>query len=484
MRPSSSRSEPGEPATAGGLFGPSFTSPAVERALSDAALLRAMLAAEAALARASCQAGRAPAEAAEAIARVCAEAEFDLDELGRQAANVANPVEPLTRALASRLPPDAARHVHAGATSQDILDTATSLLAKRASELILADLRALADACAAHVEAGRRALLPARTLLQQALPTTFGVKAAGWLTAVDAAATRLATARADLAAQLGGAAGTLAAFDADGPRIAADYAARLGLAEPILPWHTERTRVASLAAAAGVAAGTLGKIALDVKLLAQSEVDEVREGGSGRGGSSTMPHKHNPVDAVLLAAGTARAPGLVATVLSLMPQEHERAAGGWQAEWQATRELLSLLGGAAARAARLVGGLQVRAERMRANLDATGGLLLAENVSRALAASLGKSGAHQALARAAADSQRRGVPLREALRADEQTSALLTDDQLDVLLDPAGYLGAADQLCDRAIAAHQRTWATLPAEVGQRRSAAGQSDHTTPESTG
>jgi 3-carboxy-cis,cis-muconate cycloisomerase len=478
MRPSSSGSEAD---AAGGLFGPSFESAAVSATLSDAALLTAMLRAESALTTAAERTGRTPANAAALIRAACAAGDLDLDEIGRQAAGVANPVEPLVRALVGRVPEEAARYVHLGATSQDILDSATSLLARSAGELILDKLSALADACAGLADAHRDTLLSGRTLLQQALPTTFGLKAAGWLVAVDEAARVLRATVDRLAVQLGGAAGTLAALDRDGVSIAAEFAAELGLAEPVLPWHTDRTRIAALAGALGTAAGVLGKIALDVKLLAQTEVGEAREGGApGRGGSSTMPHKHNPVDAVLVSAAVARTPGLVATVLAVMPQEHERAAGGWQAEWQALRQLLELVGGAAERTARLVGDLRVDQRRMRANLDATGGLPLAENVARTLTASLGRSRARQAVARVAAAADQDGVSLAEALRADPETAAALTPDQVADLLDPAGYLGSAGAFIDRALAAHQAAGRAAARrtcrEIGSQPPAAGQSD--------
>src|SRR5439155_3641219 len=224
------------------------------------------------------------------------------------------------------------------------------------------------DPCAALADAHRDPVMAGRTLGQQAVPTTFGLKAAGWLVAVDAAAAALA--RVELAVQYGGAVGTLAATGPAGAAVVGLLAEELGLAEPVLAWHTDRTRVAGLAGALGVAAGVLGKVALDVVLLAQTEVGEVAEAEGG--GSSAMPHKRNPARAVLVRAAAARVPGLVATVLAAMAQEHERAAGAWQAEWVPVRDLLRLTGGAAHHAHAMLAGLRVDAAAMRRNLDRAG----------------------------------------------------------------------------------------------------------------
>jgi 3-carboxy-cis,cis-muconate cycloisomerase len=318
----------------------------------------------------------------------------------------------------------------------------------------------------------------ARTLLQQALPTTFGLVAAGWLAALDTAAARLADVREHrLAAQLGGGAGTLAALGPDAPAVVSAYARELGLAEPDLPWHTDRTRIADVAGALGLAAGALGKIARDVTLYAQTEVGELGEEGAGeRGGSSTMPHKHNPVAAVAAAACAAQAPGLVATLLAAMPQEYQRAAGGWHAEWRPLSALLSTVGSAAYWVADCLGRLRVDTGRMRANLSATGGALMAERVAAALrergvaeAATLVREAVVRAdgatSVTADRDRERLLSPGQQetftdsggvaaALAAEPRIAAVLTRDEIDALLDPAGYLGSAGVLVDRALAAH------------------------------
>lgn len=352
------------------LFWTLFGSPSVDAQLDDSAWLQAMLDAEAALARAAAVAGVIPNDSAQAIAAACRADAFDAADLGRVALRSGNPVVPLVAALRDAVGDEARSHVHVGATSQDIVDTAMSLVARRALGVILGELREVAAACATLAAAHRETPMSGRTLLQQAVPTTFGLKSAGWLTAVDESRVWLTRVRDErLAAQLGGPAGTLATFGSSGTVVVGEYARVLGLAEPVVSWHTDRTRMAELASALGAAAGALGKIALDVVLLAQTEVAEVEEGESG--GSSSMPHKRNPIRAVLARACARRVPALAATMLGAMPQEHERAAGGWHAEWETLSDLLRLTGGAATHVHVTLSGLRVHAGRMRANLDAT-----------------------------------------------------------------------------------------------------------------
>lgn len=451
------------------LFGPLFTDQGISLRTDDVAVLRALLDVEAALARASAAVGVVPADAAAAITAACDGAVLDttaggvaavgVAALGVAAQSAGNPVVALVRALEQALPESARPWVHHGATSQDVLDTALMLVAYRAGEPLLAALRTASAGFATLAETNRQTLMAARTLGQQALPTTFGRKAAGWLVALDTAAARFRAVRnGRLAVQFGGAAGTLAALDDRGLAVAAALAAELGLAEPVLPWHTDRQRLLELGSALAGIAAALGKIALDVTLLAQSEVAEVAEAGTG-GGSSAMPHKQNPTSTVLIRSASVRAPGLLATLHTAAAlQEHERATGGWHAEWETLRELLDLVGGAAGRAARVWPALRVDAARMRATLDAAGGLLLSENVSGALARRLGRSKAHDVVAEAVATAAASGRTLREVLLADATVTGQLTADQLDAALDPVGYLGSADALVTRALAAHAQTW--------------------------
>jgi 3-carboxy-cis,cis-muconate cycloisomerase len=452
VKPSSSTSEP----PAGGLFDEVLARGGVRAEVSDRAWLQAMLDVEAALARAEARAGVISSEDAEAIGRACRAEEFDVVAIGAAAADGGNPVIPLVKALTAAVEGDAARQVHRGATSQDVSDTAAMLVARRALAPLLEDVGAASDAAATLADGHRGTLMAGRTLLQHALPVTFGQKAAGWMTGLDEAAARVEEVRRTrLAAQLGGAAGTLASLAADGPAVLAFLAEDLGLGEPAVPWHAERTRIADLAGALGSLAGSIGKPAADVVLLAQTEVGEVREGVAGRGGSSTLPHKRNPIAAVLARAGADQAPGLVATLLASMTQEHERAAGAWHAEWRPLSALLLSTGSAAAWLRDCLEHLEVDVARMRANLDLTAGLLLAERVTTALAPELGRMAAHQVVERASGEVSADRT-FAEALNGHPEVKEHLAPEQIAELLDPSGYLGSAEVFVDRALAAHAR----------------------------
>jgi 3-carboxy-cis,cis-muconate cycloisomerase len=369
-------------------------------------------------------------------------------------------VAALTEAVAAA-DPAAAAHVHRGATSQDVLDTATMLVASRTRRLILADLDRAAEALAGLAAAHRATPMAGRTLTQHAVPTTFGLKAAGWLTLLHDARTRLAAVH--IPAQLGGAAGTLAAFAAEEPptrggapgadlgmRLLAAYAREVGLAEPVLPWHALRTPVADLGAALAFTAGALGKIAADVLVLARTEVGEVAEGSGG--GSSAMPHKSNPVRATLIAAAARQAPALAAVLLGALVAEDERPAGAWHAEWQPLRALLRLAGGAARDAAELARGLRVAPDRMRRNLALTGGLIVSERVAAALAPAVGPGRARELAAAAARAAAAEGTRLADALLLLEPSLATaLPADRLRELTEPSGYLGSAPALVDRVL---------------------------------
>jgi 3-carboxy-cis,cis-muconate cycloisomerase len=455
MKPSSSPSSPEQPGF--GLFGPLFGDARVDREVDARAWLAAMLDVEAALARAGARVGVVPGEAADAIAARCRADLYDIESIAQRSTAAGNPAVPLVRDLGALVPPHAAPYVHLGATSQDVLDSAAALVAWRALAPVLDDLAAAADAAAVLADRHRDTVMVARTLLQHALPATFGLKAAGWLVALDEARAALAEVRDNrLAVQYGGAAGTLAALGNAGTAVLHLLAEELGLAEPTVPWHTNRVRVAQLAGALGTTAGVLGKIALDVVLLAQSEVAEVTEAEGGRGGSSAMPHKRNPIGAILVSAGTRRVPGLVATLLGAMPQEHERAAGAWHAEWEPLTELLRLVGGAAAGTRQVLAGLRVDAARMGENLAAAGDLLMTESVAGRLAPHLGRAGAHELVARLSREAAGAGRSLGEALLADPGVRERLSVEEIDAALDPHNYLGAAGELVDRALAAHNK----------------------------
>ena len=435
------------------LFGPIFVPDRIRAAVGDRAWLQAMLDAEGALAVAQARAGLIPSEAAEAISGCCDADRFDPEELGGQSRAAGNPVPSLVKGLTEAVPGDAARHVHKGATSQDIMDTAEVLVARRTLDLVLADVDRLAAACARLADDHRETIMPGRTLLQQALPITFGLKAAGWLVSVLEARQRLVAVRqVHLTAQLGGAAGTLASLGADGIRVLEEFARELGLAEPVVPWHTARLRVAELGGVLALVAGVAHKLALDIVLMAQTEVAEVAEpADGGRGGSSTLPHKRNPVLSVVAAACARQVPPLAQALQAAMAQEHERAAGAWHAEWETLSDALALTGGAVAAMREVMEGLEVHPDRMRENLDATDGLLLAENVTTVAAEKLGRLEAHELVQAAAQRTDDDGKPFREELLNEPDLREALSPEEVDAALDPAAYLGSAETLVQRAL---------------------------------
>jgi 3-carboxy-cis,cis-muconate cycloisomerase len=446
VRPSSS--------TADGLVDPLFSSAAVDAAVSDTAWLQAMLDFEAALAESEADAGVIPATAAAEIAASCLAEFFDIAEIGRQSVAAGNPAAPLVRALTDRMSIESKGYVHLGATSQDVIDTAFSLMAHHALGSILADMAIAASACATLAASHEHTLMTARTLLQPATPTTFGFKAAGWMVSIDEATAVLARVRADrLAVQLGGAAGTLASLEGAGLDVVRRVATRLGIAEPVLPWHTDRTRVTELAAALGTAVGVLGKIARDVVLLAQAEVAEADE--SEHGTSSTLPQKRNPVRAVLVIAAAERAPGLVGTLFATMMQEHERAAGAWHAEWETVRDLLRVAGAASHHAGMLLSSLRVDSHRMAENLAADGGLVMAESLALQLAHHVARSEARDVVRRCSEESLARKIAFADVVRGDPEIRRHLSEDQITAALEPSGYLGSVEELIGRALAAHR-----------------------------
>ncbi|WP_430383289.1 3-carboxy-cis,cis-muconate cycloisomerase [Streptomyces sp. P10-4] len=432
-----------------GLLAPEWGLSGAASETSDHAYLRAMLDAEAALTRAQAALGLVPAEAATAVTEAAVPARFGIRSLAARTPAGGNPVIPLVADLTAAVGEEYGPYVHRGATSQDIMDTATMLVAVRTLELVRADLdrtgRALAGLAAGH----RDTVLAGRTLTQHAVPTTFGLKAAGWRSLVLDARDRITRVRDALPAQLGGAAGTLAAFQAYGATDPAGltraYAREVGLAAPALPWHTLRTPVADLAGCLAFAAGALGKLAVDVLALSRTETGEVSEGSGG--GSSAMPHKANPVRATLLAAAARRAPQLAATLYGCLVAEDERPAGAWHAEWEPLRDLLRLVGGAAAHAAELAEGLRVHPAAMRRNLGITRGLIVSERLSAALAPVLGRARAKELLTELARRAHSEDRPLRELLGEREE----LKDVDLDDLGDPTHYTGFAGVLTDRAL---------------------------------
>ncbi|MEU5996496.1 3-carboxy-cis,cis-muconate cycloisomerase [Streptomyces sp. NPDC047197] len=443
-----------------GLLAPGRAGTPAEAATGDTAFLRAMLDAEAALTRAQATVGMAPAQAAAAVSAAADAGRFDVRDVALRARGGGNPVIPLVADLTAAVPADAAPYVHRGATSQDIMDTAMMLVARRTLDLILADLTRTEAALARLASEHRNTVMPGRTLTQHAVPTTFGLKAAGWRSLVLDARDRVRSVRDTLPAQLGGAAGTLAAFEAYagtsrpgtsadagelGERLVSAYARHLRLAGPALPWHTLRTPIADLAAALAFTAGALGKAATDVLTLSRTELGELSEGSGG--GSSAMPHKANPVRSTLVAAAARRAPALAATLHASMAAEDERPAGAWHAEWEALRDLLRTVGGASHHAAELAEHLRVHPEVMREHLGLTHGLIVSERLTAELAPLLGRARAKELLTSAARRTRDEGRSLAEVLAEEPALSAV----DLTELTDPARYTGSAGALTDRAL---------------------------------
>ena len=420
-----------------------------------------MLDVEAALADAEASNGVIPREAAAAIGAAATADLYDIEAMESEAERAGNLAIPLVRHLTSRVAataPDVARYVHWGATSQDIIDTGLVLQLRASVPLIVTDLSRAADAAGTHAQRHAKTTMAGRTWLQQATPITFGLKAAGWCDALDRVTARLEAALVDaLTLQFGGASGTLAALGDRGPAIAASFGKALGLTVPPIPWHTHRDRLATLASTLGVATGTAGKIGRDLGLLAQTEVDEAREPPSDAGGSSTMPHKRNPVRASISVAAAIRAPGLVATILSAMVQEHERGLGGWQAEWEAIPDLVITSGDAARALADALDALVVDPTRMRSNLDLTGGLAMSEAVSMRLAQTVGKHEAHRTVERAAARAADEGRSFADVLAADPAVVQALSRSDIEQTLSPDAYLGAAEAFVANVLARRRRT---------------------------
>ncbi|MBP2329690.1 3-carboxy-cis,cis-muconate cycloisomerase [Kibdelosporangium banguiense] len=451
-----------------GLLSPVRAGVPVETLTSDEAWLRAMCAAEAGLARAQAKLGTVPAGAAEMITKVAGAESFDLADLAVRSRGAANPVVVVVQELTARvaaIDPAAAQYVHRGSTSQDILDTAACLVAARVLELVRANLAELTDALAELADRHRLTAMPGRTLTQHAVPTTFGLKAAGWLHLVRQVDDRAAHLLSSLPVQIGGAAGTMAAYlehaalhgdgvlpDDYAANLITAYAQEMGLCEPVVPWHALRTPFLDVAGWCALLTGALGKIAVDVQSLCRTEVAELGEpAAAGRGVSSAMPQKQNPALATMIRAAALQVPGLVATLAHCMLAEDERSGGTWHAEWQPLRECLRLAGAATHTATELITGLRVHPDRMRANLAITNGTIVAERLSAHLTPHLGKDEAKRVVSAAASRVTEGGTTLAENLAQEPSVAALFDIDMLKRLLDPDGYLGAADHLVERAL---------------------------------
>jgi 3-carboxy-cis,cis-muconate cycloisomerase len=434
-----------------------YTTPALTALFAANHQIACMLRFESALAQAEAATGVIPMAAAQAIGEACKAEYYDPAALAYAATTAGTVAIPLVQALTSKVASEYRAYVHWGATSQDVIDTAMVLQLREALKLIENDLLQLAAICARLAETHRHTIMAGRTLMQQAIPITFGLKAARWLALIVRQIQAIRTQSNQLYLQFGGAAGTLAALGPQGWQVAERLAEELDLELPDLPWHTERDRMAQLAASLAVLAASIGKIAQDVLLLAQTEVAEVAEApAAGKGGSSAMPHKHNPIDTLMARAAAQHALGQLPIMLQAMLQEHERAAGYWQMEWQALPELVCATGGAVARLAAALEGLIVDEQQMADNLRMTHGMLMAESLSMALATQLGRPHAQQRVQQLCEQAHASKQPLETLALADPQIMMVLAPTAIRQAFDPARYLGSTDLLIDRALASYQQ----------------------------
>ena len=441
------------------LFDAYFTARDMREVFCDQGRVQAMLDFEAALARAEARVGLIPVRAVAPIEAACSAGHYDFAALGEAIATAGNSAIPLVKALGKQIAAhnaEAERYVHLGATSQDVMDSGLVLQLRRALELIENDLAQLGQILATQAQRYAATPLAGRTWLQHATPVTLGMKIAGWLGAVTRSRQRLLELKPRLLVlQFGGASGTLAALGEQAMPIAQALSEELQLTLPDQPWHTQRDRVVEFGAVLGLISGSLGKMGRDISLLMQTEAGEVFEPSApGKGGSSTMPHKRNPVGAAVLIGAATRVPGLLSTLFSAMPQEHERSLGLWHAEWETLPEICCLVSGSLQQALLIAQGLEVDAARMTRNLDLTQGLVLAEAVSIVLAQRVGRDTAHHLLEQCCKRAVAEQRHLRAVLGDEPQVTAELTAAELDHLLDPAHYLGQAKTWVERAVAEH------------------------------
>jgi 3-carboxy-cis,cis-muconate cycloisomerase len=438
------------------LFAPLLSSAAMRAVCDDATTIQHMLDFEAALARAEAATGVIPASAVEPIAKACKTESFDIAALAEAATRSGNLAIPLVKALTANVAKadaEAARYVHWGATSQDVIDTAAMLSLRAGIDALLVDLDRAIAGFAALARKHRNTAVVARTWLQHALPMPFGLKLAEYAAALHRSKLRLKRLGEEtLALQFGGAAGTLAALGDKGLTVSEALARELKLPLPEAPWHTHRDRIAEAASVFAIISGSCGKIARDVSLMMQTDVGEAFEpAGAGRGGSSTMPHKRNPVAAASALGAATMAPNLAATIFAAQVQDHERSAGPWHAEWPTLPALMLVTSGALAAIVDLAEGLEVDAARMRANLDATHGLIMAEAVTFALAEQIGKSDAHHLIEAASKKAIADQKHLRDVLTSDSKVTAHLDARQIAALFEPMAYQGVSQELIDRLL---------------------------------
>jgi 3-carboxy-cis,cis-muconate cycloisomerase len=436
------------------LFGELYGTAEMREVFSARSRLRAMLEVEVALARAEADAGVIPSAAAEAIAGAAEVDRLDVDAIIASTQNVGYPVVALTKQLAKLAGNEAGGYVHWGATTQDILDTATVLQLSQAFNLLERDLGATIEALGRHAQHHRDDVMCGRTHLQQALPITFGYKCALWLAPLIEHRLRLRRAHQEVRQiQFGGAVGTLASLGARGRDVALALGARLGLRVPDAPWHVDRSAFAGAACAVALVCGTFAKMATDVVLLMQTEIAEASEPyAPGRGSSSTMPQKRNPIASEYIIAGARGAQALVPVMLQAMAGDHERSTGPWQSEEVALAPIFVLASAAFAQSLAVARGLTVDTGRMLRNLDLTGGLIVSESVAMALAQRIGHGRAHAVVEQASARAAESHISLRDALLSDAEVASQYDGAALDSLLDPSRYLGESGAVVDRVVA--------------------------------
>ncbi|MDX2071753.1 MAG: 3-carboxy-cis,cis-muconate cycloisomerase [Haliscomenobacter sp.] len=438
------------------LFEPLFYKTEVNKLFSAEAYLSAMLRFETALAQAQAEEGMIPKAAADTITRCCTLDHIDIPTLIPAIGLAGNPNIPLVKQLTAavkNIDPEAAKYVHLGATSQDVIDTALVLQVKAALVLIQKDLEQLLTQLSQLAEIHRPSIMAGRSFLQHARPITFGYKVASWMDGLIRSSQRIEQVlQHNLVLQFGGAVGTLAGFGDKALPIAHTLAQKLGLTLPPISWHTQRDRLVEVASTLGILTGNLGKMAKDISLLMQTEVAEVFEpAGTGKGGSSTMPHKRNPVGCVAILAAAQRSPSLLSTLFQSLPQDHERATGFWHAEWLPLIELCKLTAGALQQALHMTNGLEVNTQRMLRNLELTNGLIYAENVALALAEKIGKAAAHEHVEGLCKQVVQTGGHLKMLVRADAIVGKYFSSSDIDHLFDPANSLGDCDRLIDAVL---------------------------------
>jgi 3-carboxy-cis,cis-muconate cycloisomerase len=443
------------------LLGHLFTTEEMRAIFSDQRRIQAMLDFESALARALARTGMAPGTIVAPIESKCNAKLFSMETLAQQAAlagNLAIPMVQQLTSLVTKSDEKAGGFVHWGATSQDAIDTGTVLQLRDALELTDQALAKLCDVIAKICEAHRSTLIAGRTWLQQGPPVTLGLKACGWLAAVERHRERVREiGKRVLVLQFGGAVGTLAALGTQGPAVAAALSEELKLTLPSLPWHSHRDRFAEVATTMGLLVGSLGKIARDISLMAQTEVSEVAEAAApGRGGSSTMPHKRNPVGSAVVLAAAIRVPALVSVMLTSMVQEHERGLGGWHAEWETLPEICTLTAGALAHLTQVLNGLEIDAAKMGANLEVTRGLILAEAIAVALGEKIGRMPAHKLVEKASKRASENSQPFQDVLMEDAEVRKHLSARDIQCLLEPKNYTGSAEAMVQQVLSERKR----------------------------